>query len=304
MLLAVVMTACPQQDASPSASSATPTASAFVTSSASPGAEPCYGLTELTEEQRYEFQVLIDDGKKPCPGWTEAMVRIEDGKGLSLNGKLIVPVAKLPTKGLGRVAPLFKRLKKFRRRWKSFQPNKPFKGTLRIEAGDKTKSLAAISALHEASLAGYVKTRIETSQVGVDFDALIPHAPGQEAPPLRVLYVEPLSGGEAIVGLLLQGPRLKDKKQVQLRSTKLSDWLKPHCATVPQKPCVDGVVFRASTDGLERTLARLRQLQQALGQSDSGSAKIHVVLRCGFYPTTDQFLAGPWGKREPPKPCF
>lgn len=118
------------------------------------------------------------------------------------------------------------------------------------------------------------------------------------------LYLEPVAGDKALVGILKAGPKLHDRKEIR-RVTELTPWLEPLCAKVAEPPCVGQLVFRPQSGPIEDTIALLSAVLQSKPLADTPPA-IRFESGCGFDPTKDRAAdpKGPWGPRSPDRPCF
>ncbi|MBW2526738.1 MAG: DUF3892 domain-containing protein [Deltaproteobacteria bacterium] len=264
----------------------------------------CYGDKELTETQRFHIQEKVDDLDDPCPLWATPKVTIRK-EAISVNDRQVIAEDAMPDADhLANLEPLGDRLSKFRKRWKYHRPNEPFPGgPITIEATEGFASAPVISAFVAGWRAGYAKVRLQAGKVTLELSAAVPPAPdGAGVGP--ALYVEPTGGGKALAGVLKDGPALDPKKE----GVALADadrWLPPLCADKTEPPCFDRLVFRLQKVPIEQTLEQLHQLLKP-GAFRTKPPEVRFTFRCPKGPSKfrEEALAGPWGPREPDKPCF
>jgi hypothetical protein len=260
----------------------------------------CYGEDELTDPQRFHIQQSSDEGTDRCPGWAAAKITL-GGEGLVLNGQPVVAKGALP-KGneLIELAPLAKRLALYRERWKSFHPSKPFPSKIEIETSKGTDTAAVISAALTAGRSGFVHIHLDGGGSVASYRHFVPALPSLKAP-VRVVYVEPLSGGGVLVGTLTPAGKLDHKTTLSAMSD-LQGWLTSRCAT---EPCFGRVAFRPQAVPIHQTLSALQSVLSAKPLAEAPPA-VSFTFGCAVaaVPTREEAVKGPWGARTPDGPCF
>lgn len=259
--LAMWVAGCP----APSNDGGQPSASASAEADA-PRKKPakrCSPETELADDVRYVLQQEIDDGKDPCPNWAAPVLSIEK-EGMWLDGESIAGGA-WATGNLVHVGPLFEKLKNNRESWKSFHPNKPFAGKLKVEAEAAVGTDVGISALQTAAFAGYPNFDVTAGKNKVAFGWLVP-GPPDEQDTNQAVFIERIEKNGYQVGIH-RGQRMGVRWPISLvdRATppsfaEVGKWFDEHCKDEGGNPCLDRVRLRAHQVPFSDTIASVQDV--------------------------------------------
>lgn len=142
----------------------------------------------LSREDLLRLRRAAQSGKDPCPDLATPKL-VLDATGVSVDGKLVVPPAELPTNRPQNIAPLFQALQGRVRLWKQLHAGETFVPSIDVTAAPDADAVAGASVVRTVAWAGFTRFHLTSGDIVVDFDYATPRPPG--APTGTIEHVQP-----------------------------------------------------------------------------------------------------------------